>query len=342
MLAGIHSPVMPEATCILFTAPRAVEVVDTVIPDPGPDEVLIETRFSMISNGTECSFLKGERLDGETPARPGDPLPFPMVPGYQKTGVVLEAPADSGLQPGQWVATTVSRVNNSRRMTWGGHVSHAVAPLREVFPLPEACPPGLASGFVLAQVGLNCGDKAQRAEGRQAWVIGDGQVGIWAAETLAERGARVVLTGRHDWRLGLAGSAVQTSREPDLSNLDAFIRETFPGGIDILVDTVGCLPVIRSALPFMNRFGDLVSAGFMDRDSLIDIQSLRPAELTLHCPTGWMPDRLRKTLRWIAEERLPVEPLVSHRIPMEQAPEAYRWILERQPHTLGIILEWNS
>ena len=76
------------AKAVVFTAPNKVEVRAVRCPDPGPGDAVVRVRQSRVSNGTEGSYLRGERADGDTPLRPGDPAPFPVVGGYQKVGTV--------------------------------------------------------------------------------------------------------------------------------------------------------------------------------------------------------------------------------------------------------------
>ena len=82
------------STAVVFTAPNTVEVQEITCPDPGPGDVVVRVTHSWISNGTEGSYLRGERVDGDTPYRAGDPWPFPVVAGYQKIGVVEWTGAD--------------------------------------------------------------------------------------------------------------------------------------------------------------------------------------------------------------------------------------------------------
>jgi len=77
-----------QAQGVVFTGPNRVSYQSIKCPDPGPSDVLVRITHSWISNGTEGSYLRGERSDGDTPYLPGDPLPFPVVAGYQKVGVV--------------------------------------------------------------------------------------------------------------------------------------------------------------------------------------------------------------------------------------------------------------
>ena len=85
-LPGLASgEILPTA---VFTEPNTVVYQEVDCPDPTQDQVVVRVAHSWISNGTEGSFLRGERIEGDTAYRDGDPWPFPIVAGYQKIGVV--------------------------------------------------------------------------------------------------------------------------------------------------------------------------------------------------------------------------------------------------------------
>ena len=102
---------MLSGQAVIFTDREQVEFGEIKLPEPGPEEVVVRVRHSWISNGTEGSFLRGERTAGDVPYQPGDPWPFPLVPGYQKTGVVeWVGDAVTDIAVGDWVFASVSRV----------------------------------------------------------------------------------------------------------------------------------------------------------------------------------------------------------------------------------------
>ena len=70
-----------QADAVVFTAPNTVEFSTVTAPDPGPNNIAVRITHSWISNGTEGSFLRGERIEGDTAYRKGDPWPFPIVAG---------------------------------------------------------------------------------------------------------------------------------------------------------------------------------------------------------------------------------------------------------------------
>src|SRR4051794_16397486 len=77
-----------KARAAVAVAPWKVEFLPVEVPEPGDEDVVVRVTHSWISNGTEGSFVRGERIGGDTPRKEADPLPFPHVPGYQKVGVV--------------------------------------------------------------------------------------------------------------------------------------------------------------------------------------------------------------------------------------------------------------
>ncbi|MDQ1257935.1 MAG: bacteriochlorophyllide a dehydrogenase [Candidatus Hydrogenedentes bacterium] len=330
-----------NAKAVVFTDKLKVAFLDVTVPEPGPRDVVVDTRLSWISNGTEGSFLRYERINGETPYRPGGPWPFPIAPGYQSVGVVERVSEDvTDIAPGQWVFGAIGRIEGMYE-AGGGHISPKVMDRSQVWPIPEGVPPVAVSGLVLTQVGYNCGTRPPVSMGDVALVIGDGMVGHWAAQTLHWRGAEVILAGRHDdrlarWPEGGRRHRVNTARD----DLVAAVRELAPG-VHVLVDTVGSLDTVLACHPLMRPDGHIVSAGFNGTNSMLDIQRLRFGELTLHSPSGWAQSRMDNTLALIQAGYLDTESLITHRLPVERAADAWDLILNRRENALGVILEWT-
>ncbi len=314
------------------------------VPDPTDVDVVVRTGFSWISNGTESSYLRGERSNGESPYCAGGPPVFPRVPGYQKTGTVAWVGSQvEGLRRGDWVFVASSRVNYGITAA-GGHVSPAVAATDSIWKLPENVDPEAASGLVLTQVGYNCGARPPVDPGDLGVVIGDGLVGQWAAQTLALRGARVAMIGRHSFRLGLLqieGALAINENESDLAEALSHITSESPDGVAILVDTVGDIRAVNETLPLMKHDGHIVSAGFYGTEGMIDIQKLRRGEQTLHCPSGWSRPRMDRTLQHIARGELETKSLITHRFPAREARAAWDLIVNGRETSLGIVLEWD-
>jgi 3-hydroxyethyl bacteriochlorophyllide a dehydrogenase len=333
-----------KAKAVVFEAENQVDFQEIQVPDPTPEHVVIRTRFSWISNGTERSYLFGERSNGETSFQPGDLPVFPLVPGYQKTGTVESVGSEvEGLRPGDWVFVAGSLVNYGIAST-GGHVSPAVAAIDAIWKLPDGVDPIAASGLVLTQVGYNCGTRPPVDRGNVGVVVGDGLVGHWAAQTLAWQGAEVIMLGRHEFRLGRLGIEGATTINQNATNPIDALRRRFSDasdGIDILVDTVGDIQTVNDCLPLMASGGHIATAGFYGTEGMIDIQKLRYGEQTLHSPSGWKRERMDQTLKLIASGDLETNSLISHRFPARKAAAAWDLILNRREEFLGVVLEWD-
>jgi 2-desacetyl-2-hydroxyethyl bacteriochlorophyllide A dehydrogenase len=330
------------ANAVVATGPRTVEYLKVNVPDPGPEHVVIRVTASWISNGTEGSFVRGERIAGDTPRADTDPMPFPHVPGYQKVGVVESVgSAVNEFTPGDVVFATVADVDGMF-YPFAGHVSPAVTHVSQVWRLPQGLDPVAASGLVLTQVGYNVGIRPALGPGDAAVVIGDGMVGHWAAQTMQYRGANVMMLGRHDERLarlkcGPGDRVVNVTRQDPLEA----VRGWRPDGVRAVASTSGSVADIEALYPVMRHEAHISSAGFYGHEGKIDIQMMRARELTLHSPSGWSRPRMDATLSLLVRGSLSTLPLVTHRFPVSRASEAFRLILSRPEPVLGVILDWE-
>jgi 2-desacetyl-2-hydroxyethyl bacteriochlorophyllide A dehydrogenase len=330
-----------RAQAVVFTHKNTVAYQSIACPEPGPSDVLVRITHSWISNGTEGSYLRGERSDGDTPFRPGDPPPFPVVAGYQKVGVVEQVGEEiKDFRVGETVFATIGRVEGMHH-PYGGQVSPSVCPREQVWKLPPGANPLAYAGMVLAQVGYNAGSRPRVESGDLAVVFGDGMVGLWTAQTLAWRGAEVVLIGRHDYRLRLfATRPFRHVVNAGTGDWKEYLKTHFTDKLQVAVDTVGRIDLLESVQPFMRRFGHLVSAGFYGTSELLALQPPRYGELTIDLVSGWRRDRMDETLRMIAGGYLETLPLITHHFPVAKAADAWRLIESKSEPVLGVILDW--
>lgn len=328
-----------KAEAVVFTDVRQVRYMEVEVPELGPEDVCVELEYSWISNGTESSFLYGERISGEQVTRPGDPLPFPQVAGYQKVGIVRGiGDKVEGLRTGDRVFASISQVEGMKFST-GGHINPSITHRSQVWKLPEGEDPLAYSGLVLAQVGYNCGIRPAVSAGDTAVVIGDGMVGQWAAQTLAHRGAKVTVLGRHEERLRLLPAGISAFNLKE-NPLEDWLGDR--SDIAVVVDSVGAMDTFWKLKPAMKLNSHLVSAGFLGSSGMIDIQELRAQEMTLHCPSGWTKERMDATLEGIREGWLQTLPLITHRYPAQRAEEAWALIMEKKEFFLGVVLDWRA
>ncbi|MCD6351090.1 MAG: zinc-binding alcohol dehydrogenase [Armatimonadetes bacterium] len=329
-----------EATAVVFKGPGEVENMTVEIPAPAEGEVVMRTEYSLISSGTERWIWRGEFHP------PGQPPPsFPLVPGYQRVGIIEQVgPGVTDLQPGMRATATISRLEGLTAFS-GSHCQYGVTRADQCLPVPPGVSPVAVSGLVLTQVGYNGGSRPVVREGDLAVVLGDGLVGQWLAQRLADRGASVVMAGKHELRLDRAETYAHARgvlvTEEDLPTV---VRELKPDGADIVADTLAVPEAMDLAISLLRRDGQLVLNGYYREGyHLLSIQALHEKEITVYGPAGWTRPRLEATLELVREGRMEVEGLITHRVPWAKAAEAYkRLVWDKAEEFLGIVIEWEA
>jgi bacteriochlorophyllide a dehydrogenase len=325
-----------KALAIVNVAPNQVELQEVPLVDPGPDDVVVLTRHSMISNGTERSVLAGERTYGL-------PIyPFPQVGGYQKVGVVESVGKNvTGIKEGDWVFAVFGKIG-FKDIPCAGHVGVAVAEKDWVVKLPEGLDPLVASGLVLTQVGYNHGSRPPVQAGTRAVVVGAGLVGLWCAETLQERGASVMLLGRGAYRLNFFHPQGDSCTvDVSATDADKAVKEFCPNGAPIVVDTLTKTEDLQKSLRFLAHDGHIVAGGYyVEPFHLLNIQNFHDKEATLYTPGGMTRERLIKTLDWIVAGKLQVQDKITHHWPIAKATEAYDLLVHGGEPFLAMVIDW--
>jgi threonine dehydrogenase-like Zn-dependent dehydrogenase len=166
-------------------------------------------------------------------------------------------------------------------------------------------------------------------------------VGLWAAQTLAWRGAEVVLAGHHDDRLARFPERSThhrlNTRRDDWAGT---IRTLLPGGIAILVDTVGSIEAVETLVGHMRRHGHIVSAGFYGTADRLALQPLRAGELSVDMVSGWSQERMDATRELVRLGYLQTLPLITHHLPAHRALDAWELITAKREWVLGVVLDW--
>ncbi|MBA2363634.1 MAG: zinc-binding dehydrogenase [Chloroflexia bacterium] len=326
-----------RAEAVVFGGRGDVTVSPVDLPEIGHTDVLMETRVSVVSTGTE-GWILTDRFHW------GGSMPYPLVPGYQKAGVVLEVGAGvDGLAPGDRVFMTTSKVCEPVHAFSGGHISLSQEIQSEVLKLPAEVSDLEAANLVVAQVGYNAASRPRIHGGEVAAVFGDGMIGQMAAQALRARGARVVLCGRRQPRLELARrysadvvvNVAQHEARWALSGIA-------PGGVQVIVDTTPSPDMSLYLDVLQPRDGQVVLSGFYPGGLDVDADALQKREVALLTNSGWTCERLDATLDLVARGLLRTTPLITHRFSYHEAPEAWSMIRDRDEDVLGVAFDWTT
>src|SRR5687767_7651543 len=155
--------------------PFNVEIRQVDLPDPGPNQILVECEASAISAGTELAVYTGTHQWLKDPGMPD--WKFPFRPGYSAAGRVVAVGSEiKGWQPGQRVSYP------------GNHASHELLTIGHergrLWKLPDGLDFEKASVACISRYGLGASVRAGLTLGRSACVLGLGIIGQFSLRCL--------------------------------------------------------------------------------------------------------------------------------------------------------------
>ncbi len=211
-----------------WTGPLRAELRAEGVSSPGPAEVLVRTRFSGVSRGTERVIASGgvpedERLTMRAPFQDGE-FPFPVKYGYAAVGRVVEG-------GGELCGRDVLALHP--------HQTAFTVPADAVVPLPEAVPAGRAVLGPNMETALNALWDGAATAGQRILVFGAGVVGCLIAYLAARLpGTTVTLADPLPSRAEIAGRLGARFTAP----------ERAPGDADLVVEASGNPAALALAL----------------------------------------------------------------------------------------------
>ncbi len=333
---------------LYFTAPGQVEVRPETCPAPGPAQVLVRTRLSAISPGTEMLLYRGQfprdlPLDASLPALRGD-FRYPLAYGYACVGQVVEIGAET---PDEW--------RGRRVFAFHPHASCFLARPADLLPLPDDLPPETACFLANMETAVNLVQDAAPRLGERLLVLGQGIVGLLTAALLAEFPLAALLTAdlyplrrRASCALGVSGSL-----DPAAPDFRQQARHVLGGEADLSLELSGAPAALNHALA-LTGFGGRVVLGswYGEKPLALDLGGafhrsrlrLIVSQVSTIAPelsARWDKSR-RFAVAWEALRRLRPEKWITHRFPLARAAEAYRLLDQSPGECLQILLEYPA
>lgn len=331
---------------IVFPAVGAVAVEEFAGPEPGPEEIVVRARHSLISAGTELTNLTDALGIAE----------YPLYPGYSHAGVVESAGAQvrDEFAPGTAV------------LSLGPHTSHLLldlSPSREggpEFALALAPETDLqaATFAVLGSVAMHAVRKAEPQIGQSAAVFGQGVVGQLMVQLLRAAGCPpVIAVDLDESRLAKAMEsgaehAIDAGREDAVTRL---IELTGGAGAELQFDATRTPETLPTMLKAAAHAGRILVTGSVPGKVEIDLfHELQLREISIigvfqpaapkvaHPYNPWTQRRNRAAfLDLLADGTVRVDHLISAAPAWSEAPEVYEMIRKGPGEWLGIVFDWG-
>lgn len=334
-----------SAKTLYFTGPRAVRVEDEAVPEPAADEVLVRTRVSAVSAGTELLVYRGEapetlEVDEEIEALSGD-LRYPLQYGYAAVGDVVDQGATI---EESWHGRTV--------FAFSPHRTHFTTRPDQLYPVPNDVPCATATLLPVAETATNLVLDGRPMVGERVVVFGAGMVGLFTTRLLASFPLeRLTVVDPVDRRRELARMMGADEAVPP--GQSAAIGECGdPSGADLVYELSGTPETLDDAIDAVGYDGRIVAGswygrkraaidlgGFFHRSNVTlmssQVSRIRPANRG-----RWTKDR-RIGVAWEHLRSVHTERLVTHRIPFDDAASAYELLDDGPADALQVLLMYG-
>lgn len=304
-------------------AGRGVEVVD--VDRPKGDGVRVRVRsvgicgsdLHMLESGFPLSSILGHEIAGET----SDGRAVAIEP-------IVPCGRCDGCQRGDYNLCTdgVGIFIGTGRD--GGMAEEMLVPERCLVPLPNAIPVTDACVIEPLAVAMHALRRARMSAGDRAVVVGGGTIGLCTVAAIRAMGASVALAARYDAQRA-AGERLGAERSSD--------------GYDICFEASGTVEGFAQASELCRPGGRIVLVGTFWQGCDMPAMTLCMKEVDVvpssaYASAGPIRDiDIAATL--LASQPVIAQTLITHRFPLEAAPEAFRMAGRRSEGAIKVVLE---
>ncbi len=310
-----------ESLAVILTAPGSLSLDALALTDPGPGDLVVEIAHSGISTGTEKLFWTGRM-----PPFPG--MGYPLVPGYEAAGEVVEAGPETGFRPGEHVFVPGASCYLGAHGLFGGAAARVVTRAARVTRIDRGLGPAAAllalaatARHAMAGPGIRVPDL----------IVGHGVLGRLLARLTIAAGAPAPTV----WEVDPA--RVAGAQGYDVLHPDADPRRDYRA----IYDASGRADLLDSLVSRLAKGGEIVLAGFYTDPLSFAFPPAFMKEARLRIAAEWAPDDMTATRALVESGTLALGDLITHRRPASAAAEAYQTAFA-DPSCLKMILDWKA
>jgi 2-desacetyl-2-hydroxyethyl bacteriochlorophyllide A dehydrogenase len=296
------------------------------MPVPQADEALLRVRRVGIC-GTDLHIYQGH-LDHR--------IPVGGVIGHEAFGEVVEAPAGSGLARGTRVvveplwfcgrcracAMGASYLCYALKIRGvelpGGMQEYWAVPAARLLRVPDALADDQAAMIEPLAVATHDVRRAQVKRGDRVLVFGGGPIGALIALVARHHGAEVAVAEVNPFRLGLLETFGLTTVGPDI-DLQRFVADWTGGeGVDVAFEVTGNAAAARAVTDVVRVWGTVSIVAIHAEPLPFNLYQLFAREVHVHGSRLYAREDWEEAIALAAAGAVPLAPLVSRRIPLEQ------------------------
>lgn len=308
-----------DALAIVFERPEKLNLAPLALVAPTADDVIVEIDWTGISSGTERLLWTGRM-----PAFPG--MGYPLVPGYESVGRIVECGTDSGRRVGEHVFVGGSKSFVDARSLFGGAAKRLVVPGSRVVPIDGTLQDrGIL--LALAATALHAIDGGAVPQ----LIIGHGVLGRLLARLVVLFGNEAPVVwetnpARHTGANGYIVCAPDDDPRRDYKSI---------------YDVSGDSRLLDTLISRLAPNGEVVLAGFYSDALSFQFAPAFQREARLRVAAQWQPGDLLAVAKYAAQGSLSLDELVSHVQPVADAQTAYRTAFN-DASCVKMVLDWRN
>ncbi len=344
---------------IVKTEPGPGNIAYTDFPDPTvqPGQVVVEVRATGLC-GTDLSLYHWT----ESTVRQFRPEP-PLVMGHEFSGVVSDVgPGVTGFRVGERVTAnpimfcghcyycrsgrhSICDDRPILGMRLNGCFARFVAVRQDnVYPVPKEVSFEAAAMSEVLCVALHALDRVPVGPGDTAVVVGAGPLGFLILLAARAGGAsRIVMTGlgadRERLKVATALGA-HTIVADEMDPAQAVCELTRGLGADVVFECTGHPSGVPQALGLVRKGGRIGVLGMGHGESSFNTAILSYREVELIGVRAYDPKVWHRSYDVLASRQFPLEDLVTHRLPMQEAERGIELMTSRQGLKVMFTPDW--
>jgi 3-hydroxyethyl bacteriochlorophyllide a dehydrogenase len=309
-----------DTLAVVLEQPEQLALSRLPLSPADAGDAVVAVSWSGISTGTERLLWSGRM-----PSFPG--MGYPLVPGYESVGTIIEAGPASGCRVGETVFVPGARCFGEVRGLFGGAASHLIVPGQRLVPVD----PSLGETAILIALAATAYHAlAGISPGERSLIVGHGVLGrLLARLTVLAGGVPTVWETnalRAKGRFGYPVVAPETDERRDYATI---------------TDVSGDAGLLDTLIGRLAPSGEIVLAGFYEGPLAFTFPPAFLREARIRVSAEFRPHDLTAVTALIERGALSLDGLITHRRPAADAEAAYRTAFG-DPECLKMILDWRA
>jgi 3-hydroxyethyl bacteriochlorophyllide a dehydrogenase len=314
-----------NTTAVVMQGPQDLVLSELQLQAPGEDDLVVDIDFSGISTGTEKLLWTGDM-----PPFPG--MGYPLVPGYESVGRIVEAGRYAKHRVGQQVFVPGARCFGAVRGLFGGAAARVVVQDERVYEVDAA----MGDRAVLL---------ALAATAYHAVACGGRRSPIVAPDLIVGHGVLGRLLARLTVAAGLPAPTVWERNTQRASGADGYpvIHPDLDERRDYraIYDASGDAKILDQLIPRLSKGGEIVLAGFYAQPLSFNFAPAFMREAQIRAAAEWQRADMLAVKALSESGQLKLDGLITHHEVAADAPQAYQKAFS-DPDCLKMVLDWRS